>query len=87
MGELPTSGHCFLECEAFFSILRGIFDILSILEAFLSIYLYSYLHIIYIIKHETHYFNIGSDSTSVEHWSLNQQVPGSDLTSAVGAML
>ena len=46
-----------------------------------------YLHIIYINKHETHYLNIGSDSTSEEHWSSMQQVLGSDLTSAVGAML
>ena len=45
-----------------------------------------YLHIIYINKHETYHLNTGSDSTSVEHWSSMQQVPGSDLTSA-GAML
>ena len=38
-------------------------------------------------KYETHHFNSGSDSTSVEHWSPKQQVPGSDLTSAAGAML
>ena len=84
MGEFPTSGHCFLECEAFFQSSEVYFDILSI---FKSIYLHSYLHIIYITKHETHHLNTGSDSTSVEHWSSMQQVPGSDLTSAVGAML
>ena len=38
-------------------------------------------------KYETHHLNSGSDSTSVEHWSPKQQVPGSDLTSAAGAML